>query len=207
MARLFAIDLSSLALFRVALGLAILVNLANLAPWAADFFSDQGVLTRDALVASTSPHRFSLYLGNGKPIFVWLLFGVHALAALGLIVGWRSQWMAAVNWLLLISLINRNPFILQGGDQLITLLAFWGMFLPLGARWSVDAALADKPLPSPANSHLSIASAAMLAQVLYVYFIGALLKDSAIWIPDGEAVYYATHLANGLPASRAWRGC
>ncbi len=204
MARLLTIDLRSLALFRVALGLAILVNLANLAPWAADFFSDQGVLTRDALVASTSPYRFSVYLANGKPLFVWLLFGVHALAALGLILGWRSQWMAAANWLLLMSLINRNPFILQGGDQLITLLAFWGMFLPLGARWSVDAALADKPLQGANNNHRSIAGAAILAQVLYVYFIGALLKDSAIWIPDGEAVYYATHLASYATPLGEW---
>ncbi|RME65344.1 MAG: HTTM domain-containing protein, partial [Alphaproteobacteria bacterium] len=194
MARIFGIDLRTLALFRILLGLAILADIGNLAPWAADFFSDKGVLPRAAALEALSGYRFSLYLANGKTAFVLLLMAVQVLAALALILGWRTRAMTALNWLLLASLVNRNPIILQGGDQLITLLAFWGMFLPLGARFSIDAALDANAAPAPGDGHLSVATAAMLGQVLYVYFFGALLKESPIWIPEGLAVYYATQL-------------
>ena len=30
---------------------------------------------------------------------------------------------------------NRNPLVIDGGDDFLRMLLFWGLFLPLGARW------------------------------------------------------------------------
>jgi hypothetical protein len=69
-----------------------------------------------------------------------VLFAIAALVAIALLVGYRTR-LATVLLALLASLQARNPTLIQGGDNLLLLLLFWGMFLPLGARFAIDAAL------------------------------------------------------------------
>jgi len=82
------------------------------------------------------------------------------------------------------------------------------MFLPLGARAGIDAALADTQMekgeaPPGSNQHLSWASAGLLLQVLSVYFFSALLKSGGEWWPDGSAVDYAMQIdAYATPVGR-----
>ena len=78
--------------------------------------------------------------------------------------------------------------ILSAGDTLLRLLLFWAMFLPLGARYSVDAAL-DKN-PSVPRSLCNLACAAILLQMTFMYFFSFILKDGSTW-NDGTALYYA----------------
>ena len=102
--------------------------------------------------------------------------------------------MATVlSWMLLLSLQSRNEMISQGGDVLMLMLLFWAMFLPLGARFSVDAAL-DPRVGNEPNAYFSMATIALLIQCMLVYFFSALLKSGTAWIPDGTAVYYALHI-------------
>ncbi|MGQ3055957.1 MAG: HTTM domain-containing protein, partial [Nevskia sp.] len=70
------------------------------------------------------------------------------------------------------SLLNRNPMVLLGGDILLTCLLFWAIFLPVAARYSLDAALSRTPPPVD-NRHRSWASAGVLLQVMSVYFFSA----------------------------------
>ena len=60
------------------------------------------------------------------------------------------------------------------------------MWLPLGARWSLDA---RRHVERPAQqSVLSGASAALLLQVALIYVTSALLKTDPVWWKTGEAV-------------------
>jgi len=79
--------------------------------------------------------------------------------------------------------------ILQGGDALLRMLLFWAMFLPLGAYYSVDAALQKQPHTE--RFILSWGTVAILVQVGIVYWFTTALKQGIQWIPDGTAVYYA----------------
>ena len=45
-----------------------------------------------------------------------------------------------------------------------------------------------------ANTHLSVATAAILLQAMAVYFFSAWLKTGAEWQVDGTAIYYTLHL-------------
>jgi len=54
-----------------------------------------------------------------------------------------------ISWFLLISLQNRNPIVLQGGDILLRMLAFWAMFVPLNAYFSLDRALDTSGVAPP----------------------------------------------------------
>ncbi|MGI9326608.1 MAG: DCC1-like thiol-disulfide oxidoreductase family protein [Pseudomonadales bacterium] len=190
---IFAIDLRTMALFRVLLGAFLILDLILRTRDLTAHYTDFGVMPRAAALDSLSISSFSVHLMNGSAPFQLFLFAVAALFALMLVVGWRTRLATVVSWALLLSLQNRNIEILSGEDNLVMLLTFWAMFLPLGARYSVDAALSRNAHPGP-NSYFSVATIALLLQGMYVYFFSALLKSDSRWFPDGTAVYYALQL-------------
>ncbi|MBO6781995.1 MAG: DUF393 domain-containing protein [Alphaproteobacteria bacterium] len=200
---IFGIDLRTLALLRVGLALVVLADLVLRARDLRAHYTDFGVLPRDALVDVLHPWAFSLHMLNGTAWYQAGLFVLAALAALSLLVGYRSRLSMFVTWVLLLSLQNRNPQILSGEDNLLLLLVFWGMFLPVGARFAVDAAL-DPDNDKKPNRYVSVASAALLIQGMSMYFFSALLKSDARWFPDGTAVYYALNLDYFVPTLSIW---
>ena len=200
---MFGIDLRTLALFRAALGVVLFVDLCCRVGDAGSFYSDGGVLPRSWLAAYGESWRASLYLANGQAWFAIALLALQAVAALALLLGWRTRLAALLCFVLEASLLNRNELVLTSGDGLLACLLFWSLFLPLGARWSVDAALSRTPAPLQ-NQYLSWASAALLLQVLSVYFFGAVLQSGAEWWPDGSAVYYALQLDRSATPVAVW---
>lgn len=193
LAEMIGIDLRTLALFRVALGLVLLWCVLSCFRDLNAFWTDLGVMPRTWMIESDSRWRFSLYLVNGQPWFVALLLLVQAGCAAMFALGWRTRFAAITSFVLWASLINRDPMVLIGGDLLLCCLLFWAMFLPLGARYSFDAALSTIPPPEK-NLHVSWASLGLLLQVMSVYFFSAIMKTGREWWPDFTAVYYALML-------------
>ncbi len=190
---IFGVDLRTLALFRVLLGLYLIADLVLRARDLSAHYTDFGVLPREVVVTFLSPAAISFHLTNGSTLFQSALFLMAGLFAAMMVIGWRTRAATIASWLMLLSLQNRNPMILSGEDNLAILLLFWAMFLPTGARWSVDAALDTSPSRAP-ESYLSVATFALLIQGMSVYFFSALLKSDPVWMPDGTAVYYALNL-------------
>jgi hypothetical protein len=188
LAELFGLDLRSLAAFRIGLGLLLLADLAVRAGDLSAHYTDDGVLPRSAI---TSSRYVSLHMLDGSADFQAALFLFAGLCAAALLVGWRTRLATAASWFLLMSLHARNPMVLQGGDNLLRLLLFWAMFLPLGARWSLDARRGGRP---PGAAEVSVASAALILQVCFVYWFSAALKSDPSWRSEGTAVYYALSL-------------
>ncbi len=190
---IFGIDLRTLALFRVLLSLWILIDLFMRTRDLVAHYTDAGVMPRSVQIEHLYATTWSFHLANGSAWFQALLFIVAGLAALALMLGWRTRLMTVISWALLLSLQNRNTFILSGEDNLALMLLFWAMFLPLGARYSIDAALSRRPVFT-GNTYCTIATAALLLQGMSMYFFSALLKTHPIWTQDGTAVYYALQL-------------
>lgn len=187
------IDLRTLALFRFALGSVIFCNLLTAFGDVTAFWSDYGVMPRAWLIESEDPRRLSLYLIGGQTWFVTLMLVVQSVLALMFALGWRTRLATILTFVLWASLLNRNPMPIIGGDILICCLLFWAMFLPVGARFSVDAGIAQNPPPEQ-NLHVSWASVGLLLQVMSVYFFSAILKTGREWVPDYTGVYYALSL-------------
>nr|WP_319386005.1 HTTM domain-containing protein [uncultured Roseibium sp.] len=190
---IFGIDLRTLALFRVLLSLWILIDLFMRARDLVAHYTDAGVMPRSVQIEHLYATTWSFHLANGSAWFQALLFIVAGLAALALMLGWRTRLMTVISWALLLSLQNRNTFILSGEDNLALILLFWAIFLPLGARYSIDAALSRRPVFT-GKTYCTIATAALLLQGMSMYFFSALLKTHPIWTQDGTAVYYALQL-------------
>ncbi len=194
-AEVFGADLRSLAALRVVLALLVLADLALRATDFYAHYTDDGVLPREQLLAGglLDTSAFSFAFANGQPLFMVLLFGATALAALSLLVGYRTRLSTVVVWVLLMSIQWRNPLLMNGGDTLLRLLLFWGMFVPLGAYWSLDH-LRRAPSRRPAMLYFSLGTVGLFMQIAFVYVFTVILKSGDEWRVDGTALYYALQL-------------
>ena len=194
--KIFTVDLRALAVMRIWVAGIILIDLAIRATDLEAHYSNMGVLPLQVLHQYLwNPQFFSFHALSGLWQFQLLLFALAALAAACLLLGYKTKTATVVSWLLLLSLQNRNPLIAQGGDDLLRMLLFWGMFLPWGRYYSYDALHAPEGnLKLGGTSYFSAATAAYIIQVGLVYFSTALLKNSPEWHTEGTALYYALSL-------------
>jgi hypothetical protein len=187
-----ATDLRSLAAMRIAVALVTLLDLSIRASDLTAHYTNWGVLPLRALFTmSWNEWYISLHTLNGTPLIQALVFTIHACFALALLFGYKTRLSTFLCWLLAISIQARNPMILQDGDALLRLMLFWGIFLPWGNRYSVDSIHQSK---RHSDYYFSIASAAIILQVLYVYQFTAFVKDFYEWGQQGTALYYALQL-------------
>jgi hypothetical protein len=147
--RIFSIDLRTLAAFRICFALALLVDLYDRALSLEAHYTDVGTFPIQVMKLWIGPNApwwsgFSIHgLGGGLAyqIFLWVL---AVLFAFSLLVGYQSRIAALLSWVMLVSVHNRNPMVLHGGDVMLRCMAFWATWLPLGVRWSVDGLLTSR---------------------------------------------------------------
>jgi hypothetical protein len=175
LARAFGCDLRSLAAFRIALGILLLADIAWRLPWFDVWLTETGAWPIAAAQAET-PRGWSLYFLSGSAAWAVGLLTSAGAAAIALIAGWRTRWATVLSWILLVSLQTRNVLPLNAGDIVLRLLLFWGVFLPLGARWSVDARA-----EAQGGLFVSVGTAALLIQVALIYVFNALYKTGEAW--------------------------
>jgi hypothetical protein len=196
--RLFAIDPRSLAALRIVLALLLLVDLFSRSTDLVAHYTDLGVLPRPARISilefreeSSARYWWSLHMANGTGWFQLALFLAAGWFAVWLAIGYRTRLATIASWILLVSLHSRLPGVNQGGDILLRMLLFWSMFLPLGAVASIDRWRAQTPRDD--SPILSLATVAILAQVVIMYWSAAWLKHDPVWTRDFSAVYYAVN--------------
>lgn len=187
--RRFQVDLRALAALRIALGSLVLVDLALRSRSLVAFYTDRGVLPVAAHEV-TYGSDFTIHTLSGAAWFQALLFALAGVFAVALVLGYRTRTVTFVSWVLLLSLHGRNALVLNSGDTLLRMLLLWGMFLPLGARWSIDARRTDTDRQTVAT----IGTLALLAQVVIVYLVNAVHKLGSEEWTSGEAVVYIMQL-------------
>lgn len=188
----FVLDLRALALLRMATAAVVLLDLAIRSTDLEAHYANLGVLPLAALHAQVwSAYQFSLHAASGLWQAQAGLFLLAAGLAGALLLGYHTRLATVASWVLLVSVQNRNPLIGQGGDDLLRMLLFWGMFLPWGRVWSWDA----RSRPAPARlDYFSAATAAYVVQIALLYWCTALLKNGPEWTQTGTALYYAFSL-------------
>jgi hypothetical protein len=188
----FVLDLRALALLRMGTAAIVLVDLAIRSSDLEAHYSNMGVLPISVLLDHTwTAYQFSLHTISGLWQVQALLFALAAALAVALLLGYHTRLVTVASWLMLVSLQNRNTMIGQGGDDLLRMLLFWGIFLPWGRVWARDAR--DKPEPESYN-YFSAATVAYIMQLAVLYWCTALLKTGPEWRHDGTALYYALSL-------------
>ena len=173
------------------LGLALIVDLMSRARDLRAHYTYWGVLPQPT--GQESVLTSWLHLVMGTVWFQLALFLFTGLTALALVVGYKTRFVTLLSWGLLFFIQTRNLLTLQAGDNLLLFLFFWSLFLPLGARYSFDAAMDQGRTDAP-NPYFSMGTLAILLQVSCLYFFSALQKQASdAWIPDGTILHYVFH--------------
>jgi len=182
----FSLDLRSLGLFRILFGVVLLLDFVFRLEVLQMFYSDSGVLPRTSFIAEfVHPWTLSIYLMAGQSVFFYLLLSIHFFLIGAFLFGWRTKLITPLLWFFTLSLQERNWFVLSGADDIIKLILFVAIFLPLGLYYSLDS---KKYSPQRPKRYFSMWSLAFLVQVSCIYFFTAFLKTGAPWLEDFTAI-------------------
>ncbi|MDA1138456.1 MAG: HTTM domain-containing protein [Planctomycetota bacterium] len=184
---LLGIDPRSLAALRIAVAILVIADLLIRSTDLIAHYTDEGLVPREAQIKFTAKWIFCFHLLNGTWQYQAVLFLCAGMLAVCMAFGYRTRLVTFLSWLFLTSLQNRNLILLQGGDDLLRMLVFWGIFLPWGDYFSVDSKTTEKGLKAPV---ICTAGMAYLAQVFLLYLFAFLHKSGPEWV-NGTAVYYA----------------
>ena len=192
---IFTIDLRSLALFRMSMAGVMIFDLIQRWKYLEMFYTDEGILPREGLIELMGSRVAwsSLHVQASHSVLLQhCLFAVGMALAISLLIGFRTWWVTLLCWFFLVSMHDRNPWLQRGGDALMLVLMFWSLFLPLGARWSVDSVRVP-PEERSSNRLCNVATAAILLQICYIYFFTFLLKWHPEW-HEGRALGQALRI-------------
>jgi hypothetical protein len=183
---------STLALLRIVFGVLVFWWTLSLAPDLDAFFGKGGVLP-------SQPSTGGVWgvLGIWKSdVAVQVLFAVLLIASVALIVGYHTRVASLLVFVGVLSFVRRNPFVLNTGDGLLKVMAFYLMLAPAGVALSADRWRAARerfwefPLRAPWALRL------MQIQLSFVYFGAVWAKLRGVTWNDGTAVSYAMRLTD-----------
>ena len=165
LASLFAIDTRALAAVRIGLSLLILF---------------------EAVIIETLQPRAA------NSLFGWVVeyWGLLILpSTVMLLLGIRTRMATVITWIIY-TLPIRSALLdvtqsVDLGRYILALMLFWGIFLPLGHRWSTDSSKGQK---HPRARYLSIGSGAVLFQLGIIYVFAGISKDVGEWVLDATAL-------------------
>lgn len=196
---LLSIDIRALAVLRIAVAVLLIVDLADRIPLFEFFYGTEGFLNDGVgrLLTPAADGFWSLYWISENPIFTGGLMVLTAVAAVGLLLGWRSRTMAVLCLVLFWSLNVRNPMVTTAGHILLRLLLFWMVWLPVGATWSLDTVRRRSKDMQDSSAQrtavFSMASIGVMVQVASMYLFSGIAKWNEDWL-NGTALEKALHL-------------
>ena len=189
--RATALDLRSLAVFRILVGTILVADALARLPGAPLTLTADGVLPPD-LVRRFIGHPWSWSIGLWCDAAWWGygLLWAEGVCGVLLAAGIGLPWTTTAAWVVVVSLVRRTAPVTNAGDVFLAVLLFWGQFLPLGSIWAWGAGSrggwrSREPLP-----HHGVAAFALTLQVAAVYLSAGMGKWNDVWW-SGEAVGYA----------------
>src|SRR5262245_2684773 len=188
----FGTDLRSLAALRVGCALIVLLDLLQRCTGLTAHYTDYGVTPRSLVIEHSNRWAISFHYMSGVWQWQAVLFIIAGIAAGALLLGYRTRLASIFTWVLCVSLITRNPYVGYGADVFLRTVLLWGIFLPWGAVYSIDAAWRDHT--SASARFVSVGTAAYVIQIVSVYLFSAMLKSGTEWWSEGSAIYYALNI-------------
>jgi len=186
----FTLDTRSLAAFRIGLGCVLVADCLLRTRDFRLMFSPGGVFPPETLARyHGDPTMWSLAFIHDAAWWGGVVLALEGLAGAALALGFRTQAATILAWAAVVSVIRRTSPAINAGDIWLACQLFWAMFLPLGARWSFDAArvAAVAPRRPTVTAVRSLASAALVLQLVAVYLGAGLSKCNAGWL-TGQAL-------------------
>ena len=186
--KVFQLDLRSLALGRIFLGVIVVVDLLFSFARRHQYYTELGMFPRASVpLIDSMEHSFSLYFALSWTGFTSFLLILSILIAVCFTLGYQTKWSSRLIWLAVLFLQERNRFVLIGGDSWLRVALFWFMFLPVGEYFSLDRNA--EPEKTRYQIVANAASFGLVMQAVYIYLWAGMAKFGDDWW-QGKAVYY-----------------
>ena len=177
-------------LFRKGYAFLLLVYVSVLWPRVVFWFGESGCLPTSVANTLRVPASWSvldwLPQKDYAPVIV---LGALTLAAILLLLGLWSRLQALICFVLLVSLHNRNPMIMDSEDAVFRVFGFLLLWMPLGNRAAKDGIAWD------GNATATVWPLRLVQMQICIIFIACgwskLLSED--WL-QGQAMYYTTRL-------------
>ena len=191
-----------LSVFRTVFALLVIWNILLILPDLTVFYSEKGVLPFEVSQRLLGAPRLNLFrwLPRTDGVIYFFAFSLVA-SAFSLMIGLFTRVSAFFVFLLLVSFDHRNIFILNSGDTLMRLMAFYLIFAPSGAALSVDrlwAIFQGREKVDVVKRVPAIMLRVMQFQLSVLYFSAFVWKVQGKGWVSGEAVYFTTRLEDFL---------
>jgi predicted DCC family thiol-disulfide oxidoreductase YuxK len=180
------------ALTRVMLGAWAIYYYVLHLPAREILWGPRGIWPHDRFLESQP--FLSIWQLSASPVFSDAVYLVGIVVALAFALGYRSRLAAALHWLMIWSLQERNPLITDGGDNIMRLVLLFLVLVNTGAHFSLDARRVRRPLPPALRQSLAIIHNVgvllILAQLSMLYMSTGLYKAMGELWQNGTALYY-----------------
>lgn len=190
--------LIGLSVLRICLGLLVLDLYVRHWTQRQFLWGDEGVVPYSLFLQLMRWQRNrSLYLISASPALHSAIFFLGILVAIAFTVGYWTRISSVLFYIFTWSLYGRNPFIMDGGDNLIYLICFFMIFTDCGAYFSMDSSRrrsSSSPNSFEALLH-NYAVLAIIIQLCLLYFTSAFYKSQGHMWQDGTAIYYVLRAA------------
>ena len=203
------VDLRTLGIFRIAIGLVCLIDVLRRIPYIEVFYSSSGVAPNHFMFTDIhskySAKAFTLLSSLNTTTEISIFFYIVALFSFFLMIGYKTKLSHIITLIGILSIHNRLIILENGGDLVLNNILIWSLFLPLGKRFSFDRILSslaryrdDSPQSLNAgrlveetepSSYWGIAYFACLLQLSFIYIFNFFNKTGSTW-EDGTSIYY-----------------
>lgn len=199
-----------LALFRIAIGLFCLLNVALVGRSFMDVYGQYGFvqwsITRANLYA-VLPHvgdvanaLASYGLTANETVYLLLILYISALACLT--VGLLTRLSAITAWCIHFLWIHAGGGLIYGMDMFAHIGLFYCVFMPCGATLSVDSLIRRRPaVPSVAPG---LMRRVLQMQVCAIYFSAGIEKAQGIQWWNGDAIWRSLTLPTFSQFDTTW---
>jgi len=218
------IDARGPALARICLGITLVWTFFDLMVFDGEWlFTDQGLFMTDMArknyggklrtlwdaehgfehwydIFLVLTDRWTVLYVRSDPPFVYALFGLLFVFGTMMTIGLFTRVSTVLSWLLMLQLYNYNPIYYTGGDTVLRVMLFLGMFVDWGQVYSVDAwrrrrkAILGGAEQVPAPKRIAVwPIRLMMIQLACIYCATGILKSGKTWA-NGTALYYALNL-------------
>src|SRR6185503_16187914 len=189
----FTFDPRGVGLARIGLGCLLLYDLWRRVGGIPTWYTNEGLLPNHAVLwRPDGDYLFSFFFAASTAGEAAILFVFTALVYLCFFVGWHTRFFHLLSFACMVSVHSRGTFLENGGDVALNLLCGWTLFLPMGARFSIDALRAslharrertinelderDAWRARAARPVISLVVLAVLLQVSVIYYFNAVHK-------------------------------
>jgi len=174
-------------IFRIALGIFVLIILLISIPNWERFYGAEGSLPTEEVPKAFEKVSWSIFTWSDSLVYLWGLYALAILASITFILGLFTRTSTIILFIIYSSMLHRNTYLVNGQDQIVTMLLFFSMFAPLGVSYSLDAF--KKGLKPEQKSIWAIRLIQVSIAMVYLFSGPAKLFNGPKW-RTGHAVYW-----------------